>query len=245
MGILEGKRCLVTGAAHGIGAAITNRFLSENATVYAVDLDTRGLNKFSSGSTIETFTMDITDGASIESLKQKISYIDVLVNAVGYVASGTILEDGLSDLDRCYELNVRSMVRMITAFLPEMRARQSGSIINIASVVSSTKAAPNRFAYATSKSAVLGMTKAIAIDYISDGIRCNSISPGTIDTPSLNQRLKHFDNPEKAKNEFISRQPMGRLGDASEIATVAMMLASGEVDFMTGEDIIIDGGMSL
>jgi len=171
--------------------------------------------------------------------------VSVLVNCVGYVANGTVLESSLADFDRSMCINVRSMVLSIREFLPAMVARGSGVIINIASVVSSVMAAPNRFAYGTSKAAVVGLTMSVARDYIAKGIRCNAISPGTIDTPSLHDRFAQSGDIEKARAAFIARQPMGRLGQASEIAATAVFLASDEAPFMSGANLVIDGGMSL
>ncbi len=171
--------------------------------------------------------------------------VSVLVNCVGYVATGATLDCTLEDFDRSYAINVRSMVSMIQAVLPAMIERRQGSIVNIASVVSSVMAAPNRFAYSTSKAAVIGLTMSVALDYVGHGIRCNAISPGTIETTSLRERWAATGDVAAARAAFVSRQPMGRLGAASEIAQTALLLASDDATFMTGSNIVVDGGMSL
>jgi 2-keto-3-deoxy-L-fuconate dehydrogenase len=242
MNRLIGKTCFVTAAAQGIGLSIVESFLAEGARVIAADLrsaqaETRpGLTRL---------TLDATQEHAMASAAAAHTDVSVLVNCVGYVANGTVLDSSLADFDRSMNLNVRSMVLSIRAFLPAMLARGSGAIINIASVVSCVMAVPNRFAYGTSKAAVVGLTMSVARDFIAQGIRCNSISPGTVDTPSLHDRLASSGDVEKARAAFIARQPMGRLGQAAEIAATAVLLASDEATFMSGTNIVIDGGMSL
>jgi 2-keto-3-deoxy-L-fuconate dehydrogenase len=241
-GRLSGKTCLVTAAAQGIGHAIAAALLREGASVIAVDLKEEGLGQLDGA---RTARVDATDATAVGELAARYPDVSVLVNCVGYVANGTILETPLELLQRSFVINVQSMHLMISAFLPGMRARRDGSIINIASVVSSEMGVPDRYAYATTKAAVIGLTKSIARDYIGDGVRCNAISPGTVDTPSLHERIAAKGDVEKARAAFVARQPMGRFGTPEEVASVAVLLASDEATFMTGSNIIIDGGMSL
>ncbi len=242
---LSGKRCLVTGAAQGIGRAIVEAFLRESAAVIATDLQQEKLEAELGPRGVLTARMDVTDAGSVAEVTARHPEIDVLVNCAGWVASGTILDGDPADLDRSFLINVLSMANTIRAVLPGMRERRRGSIINIASVVSSVMAAPNRFAYATSKAAVVGLTLSVARDFVGDGIRCNAISPGTVDSPSLAERLRATGDEAAARAAFISRQPLGRIGTPEEIAEVAVLLASDEASFMTGSNIVIDGGMSL
>jgi 2-keto-3-deoxy-L-fuconate dehydrogenase len=241
-GRLAGKCCLVTAAAQGIGRAIAECFVREGADVIAVDLNEAGLRTLPGA---RTARLDATDTNAITELAARFAQVSVLVNCVGHVASGRILDTSAEALQRSFDINVVTMHRMIAAFLPGMRARRQGSIINIASVVSTEMAAPERYAYGTTKAAVVGLTKSIARDYIGDGVRCNAISPGTVETPSLHERMAATGDFAKAHAAFLARQPMGRLGRAEEIAAVALLLASDEAAFMTGSNLIIDGGMSL
>ena len=239
---LKGKTCLITGAAQGIGRSIAEQFLAEGAKVIGSDL------RFVDEATHPRLTrllLDVTDVEAAASAAAAHPEVSVLVNCVGYVASGALLDCSLEDFDRSMTINVRSMVLTIGAFLPAMLARADGSIINIASVASSVMAVPNRFAYGTSKAAVIGLTMSVARDYIGHGIRCNTISPGTVDTPSLHERFKATGDEAAARRAFIERQPMGRLGTAAEIAATAVLLASDEARFMSGANLVIDGGMSL
>jgi 2-keto-3-deoxy-L-fuconate dehydrogenase len=187
----------------------------------------------------------VTDQTAVGQAAAQRPDISVLVNCVGFVANGAALDTPLADFDRSYLLNVRTMALTIRAFMPSMLARESGSIVNIASVVSSVMAAPNRFAYATSKAAVVGLTMSVARDYVTRGIRCNAISPGTIETPSLHERWRATGDIPTARAAFVARQPMGRLGRPEEVAAAAILLASDEATFMTGANLVIDGGMSL
>ena len=189
--------------------------------------------------------MNVTDDSAIREVAAEVGTLDVLFNCAGYVHHGSILDCSDADWDFSFDLNVRSMYRTCRAFLPGMIAAGKGSIINMSSVVSSVKATPNRFLYATTKAAVVGLTKAIAADYVSKGIRCNAICPGTIETPSLEDRIAAQGDVEKVRAAFIARQPMGRLGRPEEIAAAALYLASDESAFMTGQTIVIDGGWSI
>ncbi|HEY0263921.1 MAG TPA: SDR family oxidoreductase [Granulicella sp.] len=244
-GRLTGKICLVTGAAQGIGKSISDAFLREGAQVIATDLQLEKLEAEFTHPQSKVARLDVTDTAAVNALAASFPEVNVLVNCAGFVAVGTILESDVAQLERSFQINVVSMLNTIKAFLPAMRERRDGAIINIASVVSSIMAAPNRFAYATTKAAVVGLTMSVARDYIAEGIRCNSICPATVDTPSLHDRMAAQGDVEKARAAFLARQPMGRIGTPQEIAELAVLLASNEATFMTGTNMVIDGGMSL
>ena len=245
MSRLNGKTCVVTGAGQGIGRAIAEAFVREGGEVVAIDMNRVVLEAWTGPAGVKAEVLDVTDEAAVTALAARYAATDVLVNCVGMVGVGTVLDASNADLERSFKVNVVTMASTIKAFLPAMRARRDGAIVNIASVVSSVKAAPNRFTYATTKAAVIGLTKAVAMDFIGEGIRCNSISPGTVESPSLQERMAAQGDAEKARAAFIARQPMGRIGEAQEIAEIAVLLASNEAGFMTGSNIVIDGGMSL
>lgn len=244
-GRLEGKLCFVTAAAQGIGRAIAEAFVREGARVIAADLQLDKLEGIGPKTQVVPCRVDMTDAQAVSELAWTRTNIAVLVNCVGIVENGTLLECGPETLAKSFDINVMTMYNAIRAFLPGMLARRAGTIINIASVASSVKGVPNRFAYSTTKAAVIGLTKSVARDYITDGIRCNSISPGTVMSPSLRQRMAASGNFEEAYAAFVARQPMGRIGEPEEVASVAVMLASDEAKFMTGTNVIIDGGMTL
>ncbi|MDP9422272.1 MAG: SDR family oxidoreductase [Pseudomonadota bacterium] len=238
-GRLAGKIALITAAASGIGRASAERFAAEGAEVHALDIDETGLASL--GGCTGHLT-DLTDAGAILGLREAIGPIDVLFNCAGYVHSGTILDCDEESWVFSNTLNVTAMYRTIRAFLPAMIERGGGSIINMSSVASSVTGVPNRFAYGATKAAVIGLTKAVAADFVGQGIRCNAICPGTVDTPSLQQRLRDTGDYDSALDAFKARQPMGRLGKAEEIAALAAYLASNESGFTTGAIHIIDGG---
>ncbi len=244
-GRLQGKTALITAAAAGIGRASALFFAREGARVVATDIDDKGLKELGNTAGITTRRLDVLDKAAIEAAAKEVGPIDVLVNAAGFVHHGSILECDDKAWAFTMDINVRSMFWTCKAFVPGMLAKGKGVVVNIASGASSIRGIPNRFAYGTSKAAVIGLTKAIAADFITKGIRCNCIAPGTIDTPSLGQRINAFADPVQARKDFIARQPMGRLGTAEEIADAALFLASDESSYATGTCLEIDGGFNL
>jgi len=250
-GRLCGKTIVLTAAAQGIGRASAEAFYKEGARVIATDLECQRskleeLNSMpSSGDnqgSLETYFVDVTKKETIQALGQKISDCDVLFNCAGIVLTDSVLTLEDSNLDKVMSINVRGMIWMIQEFLPKMLSKEKGVIINMSSVCSSIKGAPNRNSYGISKAAVIGLTKSIAADYITRGIRCNCICPGTVETESWRERVGNSDDPVQAKKDFIARQPMGRIGQPEEIASLAVLLASEESAFMTGSEIVVDGG---
>jgi 2-keto-3-deoxy-L-fuconate dehydrogenase len=240
-GRLDGKRVLVTAAAQGIGRAIAEKFAAEGASVTATDINMDALGTLKVPK-LTTRRLDVLDAAAILAGEKEVGAIDVLVNCAGYVHHGSILECEEKDFEFSTSLNVRAAYRMIRAFLPGMLARQNGTIVNIASIASSIIGVPNRFIYGVTKAALIGLTKSVAVEYVTKGIRCNAICPGTVETPSLGERIRALGSEEEARKAFIARQPMGRLGTAEEIAAMALYLASNESRFVTGQEFIIDGG---
>lgn len=234
---LNGKRAFITAAGQGIGRAIAENYASEGAEVTATDINPDLL----SGLPGTGFVLDVTDQPALSAAIQDAAP-DILVNCAGFVHAGTIAEATDADFDFAFNLNVRAQFHAMQAALPDMEARGGGSIVNIASVASSIIAAPGRFIYGASKAAVIGMTKSVAIDYVTRGIRCNCICPGTVDSPSLHDRLRAMGNYEEAKAAFVARQPMGRIGTPEEIAHLAVYLGSDESGFTTGQAHVIDGG---
>ena len=242
---LSGKRALVTAAAQGIGRASALAFAREGATVIATDVNEAKLAELAGIPGIEIRRLDVRDSQAVKDLAAEIGTIDILLNAAGYVHHGTVLECSDEDWEFSFDLNIKSMYRMIRAFIPGMLAQGKGSIVNIASGASSVRGIPNRFVYGTTKAAVVGLTKSVAADFIRKGIRCNAICPGTIATPSLDDRINAFDDPIAARKAFIERQPMGRLGEAEEVAEAVLYLASDEAAFTTGTILLVDGGFAL
>ena len=239
---LAGKVALVTAAAQGIGRATAERFAEAGARVVATDVNA---NLLAGLQGCETQLLDVTDSAAVAAIAAELGAVDMLFNCAGFVHHGTILECDEDAWDCSFNLNVKAMHRTIRAFLPAMLAAGGASIINMASVASSLKGVPNRFAYSASKAAVIGLTKSVAADFITQGIRCNAICPGTVDTPSLQERLRATGNYEQAHKDFVARQPMGRLGTAAEIAELALYLASDASAFVTGQCHVVDGGWSM
>jgi 2-keto-3-deoxy-L-fuconate dehydrogenase len=239
---LEGKRALVTAAAQGIGRATAELFAREGAVVIATDVNVAALSGIAG---CDVRRLDVRDDEAVRALAAQCGRVDVLFNCAGFVHAGTILECDAEAWTYSLDLNVTSMYRTIRAFLPGMLAAGGGSIVNMSSVASSIKGVPGRFAYATTKAAVIGLTKAIAADFVTRGIRCNAICPGTVDTPSLHERLAATGDYAAAHAAFVARQPMGRLGRAEEIAQLAVYLASDDSAFTTGQAHVVDGGWSL
>ncbi len=242
---LANKTVLVTAAGQGIGHAAVMAMAAEGATVWATDVKPALLESFAGHAHIHTATLDVMDKAGIHALVARIDRIDAVFNCAGYVHSNTALDATDEQWDFAMNLNARSQFWMIQAVLPKMLAQGGGSIINMASVASSIKGLPNRFVYGVSKAAVIGLTKAVAADYVAQGIRCNAICPGTVDTPSLQDRINSQADPVQARKNFIARQPMGRLAQAHEIAPIVVFLASDESRFSTGNAYSVDGGMTI
>ena len=242
-GRLQGKTVLVTAAAQGMGRAAVLAFAREGAKVIATDLKDELLVDLPQAVTKRK--LDVLDDAAVQAFVGDIGAVDVLFNCAGYVAHGTILDCTVKDWDFSFDLNVRSMFVMTKAMLPKMIAAGGGTILNMASVLGAEKAAPNRLAYAASKAAVVGFTRALAIDHVRQNIRVNCVCPGTVDTPSLGERINAFSDPVQARKDFVARQPMGRLATAEEIAETFVYLVSDESSFMTGQAVFVDGGMSL
>ncbi|HOZ65628.1 MAG TPA: SDR family oxidoreductase [Burkholderiaceae bacterium] len=242
---LAGKTALVTAAGQGIGRATALAMAAEGAHVLATDVNPALLETYAGVANVKTATLNVLDKAAVHATVEGMARIDVLFNCAGVVHNGSILQASDDEWDFAFNLNVRAQYWMIQAVLPKMLAHGGGSIINMASVCSSLKGLPNRFIYGASKAAVVGLTKSVAADFVSKGIRCNAIAPGTVDTPSLGERINSYDDPVEARKNFIARQPMGRLAQAHEIAPVVVYLASDESVFATGQVFAVDGGMTI
>ena len=242
MADFAGKTVLITAAAQGIGRASALAFAAAGARVHATDVNAAALGDVRADG-LETAILDVRDAGAVTALVQRIGRVDVLFNCAGVVQGGTILEMPDSDLDFAFDLNVKAMIRTIRAVLPGMVARRDGAIINMASVASSVKGVPNRFAYGVTKAAVIGLTKAVAADYVAHNIRCNAICPGTVESPSLQERIRAQGDYEQTRAAFIARQPIGRLGTPEEIADLAVYLAGAT--YTTGQAVVIDGGWTI
>jgi NAD(P)-dependent dehydrogenase (short-subunit alcohol dehydrogenase family) len=242
---LKDKVCLVTAAGQGIGAATARAFAREGATVWATDIDAAKLEPLAKLEGLRTLRLDVLDKAAIGDLAQRTGPVDVLFNCAGFVHHGTVLDATDEQWDFAFALNVRSMFWTIQAFLPGMLAKGGGSIVNMSSAASSVKGAALRCIYGTTKAAVIGLTKSVAVDYVSNGIRCNAICPGTVQTPSLDERIASLGGGADARRFFLQRQPTGRFGSAEEIAALAVYLASDEAAFTTGTVNVVDGGWSV
>jgi len=240
---LKGKRAFVTAASAGIGRACALAFAREGASVFATDIDEKGLAALKSDGIADVARLDVRDSAAVAAAAKRVGRMDILLNAAGFVHHGTILDCSDDDFDFSFDLNVKSMHRTIRAFLPDMIAGGGGTIVNIASAAGVFKAAPNRYVYGATKAAVAALTRSVAADFIGKHIRCNCICPGTIETPSMLQRAASAG--PNGLEMFVSRQPMGRLGTAEEIASLALYLASDESAFTTGVAHVIDGGWTL
>jgi 2-keto-3-deoxy-L-fuconate dehydrogenase len=242
---LKGKVVLVTAAGQGIGRAAALLMAAEGATVYATDINTKQLESLNAHAGIAAMKLDVLNDVEIVKTVESLPPIDVLFNCAGFVHQGTLLETSDDDWTFSFNLNVRSQFKMMQAVLPGMVANGGGSIINMASVCSSVKGLPNRFVYGATKAAVIGMTKSVAADYVKGGIRCNAVCPGTVDTPSLLDRMSALGDIAEARKMFIARQPMGRLAKPEEIAPLIVFLASDESAFATGNAYMIDGGITI
>jgi 2-keto-3-deoxy-L-fuconate dehydrogenase len=240
---LAGKVALITGAGQGMGRAAALAFAREGARVWATDRNAAALKDFGPG--IQTRALDVTDESAIAQAAADITDLDVLFNCAGIVHQGSLLDCTPQDWDLSMNINVRSMYLVTRAFLPAMLKKNAGSIINMASAVGAHHGVPNRLAYGTSKAAVMGFTKAVAADFVKQGIRCNAVCPGTIDTPSLQQRINELPDPVQARKDFIARQPMQRLGTVDDITPLLVYLASDESAFATGAAFTVDGGMTI
>ena len=235
----------MSAAAQGIGRASALAFAAEGAEVIATDINAETLAEIAETDGVTVRTLDVMDNDAVTSLAGETGSVDILFNVAGFVHHGSILDCTESEWDFGFDLNVKGAFRMIRAFLPAMLEAGGGSIINMASVASSLRGLPDRLVYGATKSAVIGLTKSVAADYIRQGVRCNAICPGTVQSPSLDTRIAAFDDPVQARRDFIARQPLGRLGTAEEIAAMAVYLASDESRYTTGTAMIIDGGVTL
>jgi 2-keto-3-deoxy-L-fuconate dehydrogenase len=239
---LAGKTALITAAGQGIGRATAESFLAAGAKLWASDIDA---DKLAGLDGAEKFALDVTDAQSVAAARERTGPVDILFNCAGYVAAGSLLDCDDDDWQRSFSINVDSMRMTIATYLPAMIEQGYGRIVNMASVASSVSGVKSRAAYGTTKAAVIGLTKSVAMDYIEHGITCNAVCPGTVETPSLGERIQAFDDPVAARRMFIDRQPMGRLAQPKEIAGLVTYLASESAAFLTGQAVVVDGGISL
>jgi len=242
---LDGQTAVITGAGQGIGRAIVHSFAREGSRVWATSRSLAPLQSLEKTTSVRIEQLDVTRPADVAAAAQKIGTVDILVNCAGYVASGTILDCSPEELERSLDVNLRGAVYMTRAFLPGMCARGAGSIINIASVLSSITSAPGRFAYSIAKAALIGFTKSVAVDFVTRGIRVNAVCPGAVQTPGLESRIAASVDPHATRAAFVGRHKMGRLGTVEEVAAACLYLASVESSFMTGQMLVVDGGMTL
>lgn len=244
-GRLAGKTAFITAAAQGIGRATAETFLAEGARVIATDINMEILSELEGQGDVVLERLDAMNPDDIAAAATRHGAVDILFNCAGFVHNGTLLESTEDDWDLAMNLNAKSMYRVTKAFLPAMIANGGGAIVNTCSVASSVKGIVSRCVYSVSKAAVAGLTKSVAADYVGQGIRCNAIAPGTVDTPSLGDRINEASDPVQQRKDFIARQPMGRLGTAQEVANLVLFLASDEADFCTGQIYLVDGGVAL
>ena len=242
---LKGKTALITAAGQGMGRSAVLAFIREGARVLASDYNVKLLEQYDGMPSVVTSRLDVTDDEAVMQYVAANGAVDILFNCAGWVHQGSILECGIEDWDKSFQMNVRSQFLMCKHMIPRMIAAGGGVILNMSSVLGAGKAAPNRLAYASSKAAVQGFTRALAVDHVKQGIRVNCVCPGTVDTPSLGERINAFADPAKARLDFIARQAMGRLATPEEMAETFVFLVSDESSFMTGQTVYIDGGMSL
>lgn len=242
---MAGKTALITAAGQGIGRTTAELYAAEGATVIASDINDAALAELDQIDGITALKLDVTNADAVKAAVADLPALDVLFNCAGYVAGGSILECPEKDWDFSFDLNVKAMYRLIQLTLPAMLENGGGSIINMSSVASSLKGVPNRFAYCTSKAAVIGLTKSVAADFVTQGVRCNAICPGTVDSPSLHDRLRATGDYEKAMTDFIARQPMGRIGTPEEVAELALYLGSDASKYTSGQPFAIDGGWTI
>jgi len=244
-GRLAGKVAFITAAGQGMGQAAALAFAREGAKVWASDLNAKTIGELEGKEGIRTRVLDVTDEAAVAKVAKEVGEVDILFNCAGIVHNGSILDASTKDWDQAFAVNVKSMFLVSRAFIPGMLKKGRGSIINMASVASSLKGLPSRCVYGSSKAAVIGLTKSIAADYVKQGVRCNAICPGTVDTPSLQGRINSYADPVQARKDFVARQPMGRLATVDDITPLLIYLASDESSFATGVAFSVDGGMTI